>query len=42
MAIDGMSQFPLIYPLFWICLLCQIAIVVGYLYLFRVNQLTKP
>lgn len=28
-AIDGMWGLPVIYPLFWICLVCQIGIVVG-------------
>ncbi|KAL7416221.1 putative alpha-1,3-glucan synthase [Mrakia frigida] len=42
LAIDGMAQIPLRFPLFWICLLSQISIVVGYLWLFRKEQLTKP
>ncbi|CED84111.1 alpha--glucan synthase [Phaffia rhodozyma] len=41
-AIDGLTGLPVIYPLFWICLACQIGIVVGYLWLFRKEQLTKP
>lgn len=28
-ALDGMWGLPVIYPLFWICLVCQITIVIG-------------
>ncbi|KAL7417332.1 putative alpha-glucan synthase [Mrakia frigida] len=40
--LDGIAQIPLRFPLFWVCLICQMAIVVGYLWLFRKEQLTKP
>jgi hypothetical protein len=35
MAIDGVSGLPVVYPLFWVCLLCQIAIPIGYAVIYR-------
>ena len=35
MAIDGVSGLPVVYPLFWICLLCQLAIPIGYAFIYR-------
>lgn len=40
--LDGWFGNPIVSPVFWICLGCQLAIPIGYLYLFRVNQLNKP
>jgi alpha-1,3-glucan synthase len=42
MNLDGWFGNPIVSPVFWVCLGCQLAIVVGYLWLFRKEQLSKP
>lgn len=39
--LDGWWNNPIISPVFWICLACQLAIVVGYMLIFRKEQLSK-
>lgn len=39
---DGLKGSPLILPAFWLALVCQIAIVIGYFWFYRKEQLARP
>lgn len=38
---EGWAESPIAYPLFWVALVCQIVIVVGYFWFYRKEQLGK-
>ncbi|KAF9483766.1 modular protein with glycoside hydrolase family 13 and glycosyltransferase family 5 domains [Pholiota conissans] len=39
---DGLSGSPMALPLFWIALVCQLIIVLGYFWFYRKEQLARP
>ncbi|KAG5635754.1 hypothetical protein H0H81_010174, partial [Sphagnurus paluster] len=39
---DGLSGSPMALPLFWIALICQLVIVLGYFWFYRKEQLARP
>ncbi|EAU88623.2 alpha-1,3-glucan synthase [Coprinopsis cinerea okayama7 len=39
---EGWSESPIAFPLFWVALVCQIIIVLGYFWFYRKEQLSRP
>ncbi|KAF4615437.1 hypothetical protein D9613_003090 [Agrocybe pediades] len=39
---DGLSGSPMALPLFWVALVCQLIIVLGYFWFYRKEQLARP
>ena len=38
---NGLSGSPMVEPMFWVCLICQLIIVVGYFWFYRREELGK-
>lgn len=39
---NGLSGSPMVEPMFWVCLICQLIIVAGYFWFYRREELARP